>query len=88
MAKRSCSAARDSSVVSCVAQVVVEALWASQRSPGAVDGAWHLSREPGVIEGVSPTLSCDERLFFLSKCFLARALSRALYSFSMAARSR
>lgn len=38
--------------------------------------------------GVSPTLSCDVFLFFLSKYFLASAASLALYSFSMAARSR
>ena len=38
--------------------------------------------------GVSPTLSCDDFLFFFSKYFLANALSLALYSFSMRDLSR
>jgi hypothetical protein len=48
----------------------------------------YLSKEPGVMVGVSPTLSWDVFLFFLSKYFFARALSLALYSFSIADRSR
>lgn len=48
----------------------------------------YLSSEPGVMLGVSPTLSCELFLFFFSKYFLARALSLALYSFSMRERSR
>jgi len=51
-------------------------------------GGNHLSREPGVMAGVSPTLRGELRLFFFSKYFLASALSLALYSFSMAERSR
>jgi hypothetical protein len=37
---------------------------------------------------VSPTLSWEVLRFFFSKYFLARAASLALYSFSMAERSR
>lgn len=48
----------------------------------------HLSREPGVKVGLSPTLKLEIFLFFFSKYFLASASSFALYSFSMAARSR
>jgi len=48
----------------------------------------HLSSEPGVIVGVSPTLKLVDFLVFFSKYFLAKALSLALYSFSMALRSR
>lgn len=40
------------------------------------------------MAGVSPTLRGELRLFFFSKYFLASALSLALYSFSMAERSR
>jgi hypothetical protein len=43
----------------------------------------HLSREPGVIVGVSPTLRLLDFFAFFSKYFLARALSFALYSFSI-----
>jgi hypothetical protein len=48
----------------------------------------YLSREPGVMVGVSPTLRLADLRVFFSKYFLARALSLALYSFSMALRSR
>lgn len=48
----------------------------------------YLSSGPGVNAGVSPTLSCDDFLFFFSKYFLAKALSLALYSFSIRERSR
>ena len=50
--------------------------------------ARYLSSEPGVMVGVSPTLREADFLDFFSKYFLARALSLALYSFSMALRSR
>ena len=68
----SCSEARDSRVVRWVVQMVKEAF----------------SREPGVMAGVSPTLRLADFLFFFSKYFLARALSFALYSFSITLRSR
>jgi len=48
----------------------------------------HLSNDPGVIVGVSPTLKLADFLVFFSKYFFARALSLALYSFSMTLRSR
>jgi hypothetical protein len=48
----------------------------------------YLSREPGVIVGESPTLRLADFLAFFSKYFFARALSLALYSFSIALRSR
>jgi len=40
------------------------------------------------MDGVSPTLKMAAFLFFFSKYLLARAFSFALYSFSMALRSR
>ena len=42
-----------------------------------------LSKEPGVVTGVSPTLKVLVFLVFLSKYFFDKALSFALYSFSM-----
>lgn len=48
----------------------------------------NLSREPGVMVGVSPTLKLADFLVFFSKYRFAKALSFALYSFSMALRSR
>jgi hypothetical protein len=47
-----------------------------------------LSSEPGVTVGLSPTLRLLLFLAFFSKYFLASAASFALYSRSMALRSR
>ena len=55
---------------------------------GGAHGGAYLSSEPGVMTGVSPTLRLADLRVFFSKYFLARALSFALYSFSMALRSR
>ena len=93
----SCSSARDSRVVKCVVHVVNEALSGtipvsfyplSNLHPPCVHPKTHLSNDPGVIVGVSPTLKLADFLVFFSKYFFARALSLALYSFSMMLRSR
>lgn len=83
---RSCSAARDSSVVSCVVQVVREAL-KRQHNPKP-NRMTNLSKDPGVIAGVSPTLNVPDFFAFFSKYFFARTLSLAAYSFSITLRSR
>lgn len=48
----------------------------------------YLSSDPGVMVGLSPTLKLADFLVFFSKYRFARALSLALYSFSMTLRSR
>jgi len=48
----------------------------------------YLSKEPGVTVGVSPTLKALDLRTFLSKYFLAKALSCLPYSFSMVLLSR
>jgi hypothetical protein len=62
----SCSAATDSSVVSCVVHVVKEALRIVSHVP--VHGLVHPyhSKDPGVIVGVSPTLRLLDFFAFFS----------------------
>ena len=82
----------DSRVLSCVFQVVRDAL---RHDPHAVSQAstgreciQYLSSEPGVICGVSPTLRLLDLFAFFSRYFFARPLSLALCSFSMTLLSR